>query len=215
MARARRSTVEDSATRTALLDAAQTLMLEEGYAAVSTRRLAAKAGVNNALVYYYFGTMDDLFIALFRRGANRSLERLTDVLESPQPLWGLWDLTHDFTNNALTMEFIALANHRKAIRSEIAASAKQFRTLQVEKLSGVLAGYGLDPDEWPAASVVLAIGAISRFLLMEEAFDVALGHADIVAVVERQLEAVEGPPADAGVTRRRRARAASRAPTGR
>ena len=73
-------------------------MLEEGYAAVSSRRVASEAGVNVALVYYYFETMDDLFIALFRRGAERSLERQAEVLASPQPLWGLWDLTHHQTN---------------------------------------------------------------------------------------------------------------------
>ena len=71
---ARRGSAEE--TRTALLDAAQEIMLEDGYAAVTTRRIATKAGVNSALVYYYFDTMDDLFIELFRRGADRSLERL-------------------------------------------------------------------------------------------------------------------------------------------
>lgn len=192
MARARRSNVEDSATRTALLDAAQALMLEEGYAAVSTRRLAAKAGVNNALVYYYFGTMDDLFIALFRRGADRSLQRLTEVLDSPQPLWGVWELSHDFSNNALTMEFIALANHRKAIRAEIAAYGRTFRKLQVERLTEVLERYGVDVEQWPPASVVLLMAGISRFLLIEEAFDVDIGHADTIALVERHIRALEG-----------------------
>jgi hypothetical protein len=66
MAPARRSPVDDSATRTALLDAASVLMLDEGYAAVTTRRVAQQPGVNNGLVSYYFGTMDGLFIELFR-----------------------------------------------------------------------------------------------------------------------------------------------------
>src|SRR5436190_20700108 len=113
MAPARRSSVDDSTTRTALLDAAQSLMLEGGYAAVTTRRIAAKAGVNSALVFYYFDSRDGLFIALFRRGAERSFERLQQALSSPQPLWGFWDLIHDRSSSAMTMEFIALANHRK------------------------------------------------------------------------------------------------------
>ena len=78
----RRSPVDDSVTRTALLDAAAALMLEEGYAAVTTRRLAQRAGVNNGLVSYYFGTLDALFIELFRRGAERSLARLRQALQS-------------------------------------------------------------------------------------------------------------------------------------
>ncbi|MFB4309558.1 TetR/AcrR family transcriptional regulator [Actinomadura sp. GTD37] len=189
---ARRSPVDESATRTVLLDATAELMLEEGYAAVTTRRLAAKAGLNNALVFYYFGTMDNLFVELFRRGAERSLERLRRALRSPQPLWALWELTHDFSGNALTMEFIALANHRKAIRAEIAAYSRKFRTLQLETLSGVLEGYGVDSRRWPPASLILLMAGISRFLHIEEGFDLDIGHAETVAVVEREIRALEG-----------------------
>ncbi len=63
---ARRGNVGDPTARSSLLDAAQQLMVEEGYAAVTARGVAAKANVNSALVFYYFETMDGLFIALFR-----------------------------------------------------------------------------------------------------------------------------------------------------
>jgi AcrR family transcriptional regulator len=203
MAPARRSSVDDSTTRTALLDATAALMLEEGYAAVTTRRLAGKAGLNNGLVYYYFGTMDGLYVELFRRGAERSLARLELALRSPQPLWAVWELAHDYSGNALTMEFIALANHRKAIRTEIASYSRTFRTLQLDALSGVLRGYGVDPARWPAAAVVVAMAAVSRFLHIEESFDVDAGHAEMVAVVEREIRALEGDrlPADDAVAR--------------
>jgi AcrR family transcriptional regulator len=198
MTRARRSAADDSATRTALLDATEALMLEEGYAAVTTRRLATRAGVNNGLVYYYFGTMDGLFIELFRRGAERSLVRLRTALQSPQPLWALWDLVQDSSNNARTMEFTALANHRKAIRAEIASYSRTFRALQLDALSGVLKGYGVDLDRWPAASLILAMAAISRFLHIEDAFEIHQGHRELVAVVEREIRSLEGErrPAD-------------------
>ncbi|OHV33837.1 MULTISPECIES: TetR/AcrR family transcriptional regulator [Pseudofrankia] len=198
MTRARRSAVDDSVTRTALLDATEALMLEEGYAAVTTRRLATRAGVNNGLVYYYFGTMDGLFIELFRRGAERSLDRLRHAMRSPQPLWALWELVQESSNNARTMEFTALANHRKAIRAEIASYSRTFRRLQLETLSDVLRGYGVDPDRWPPASLILAMAAISRFLHIEEAFDIDIGHRELIAVVEREIHALEGDrrPAD-------------------
>ena len=186
------SKADDSSTRTALLDATQALMLEEGYAAVTTRRLAARSGLNNALVHYYFKTMDDLFIALFRRGAEQSFERQAEVLASPQPLWALWDDMHNPSRSAVTMEFIALANHRKAIRAEIADYSRKFRALQLESLESILDGYGLDADEWSPATVILLMSSISRFLLIEEAFDLDLGHADMVALVERHITALEG-----------------------
>ena len=192
MAPARRSPVDDSATRTALLDATEALMLEEGYAAVTTRRLAGRAGVNNGLVYYYFGTVDGLFIELFRRGAERSLARLRESMRSPQPLWALWELTQDFSSNALTMEFIALANHRKAIHAEIAAYSKKFRMIQVDALTEVLRGYGLDTERWPPVAVVLLIAATSRFLHIEDGFEVRIGHTELVTVIEREIRALEG-----------------------
>ncbi len=173
-------------------------MLDEGYAAVSIRRLGAKVGVNSALVSYYFGSMDGLFVELFRRGAERSLHKLTEALRSPQPLWALWDLTHDYSGNALTMEFLALSNHRKAIRSEIAAYSTKFRTLQLETLSDVLRRHGVDLDRWPAVSLILAMAGISRYLHMEEAFGVDIGHRETIAVIEREIRTLEGERRPAG-----------------
>ena len=71
----RRIGAEDSATRAQLLDAAEQLLLEEGYAAVTSRRVAAKAGLKPQLVHYYFRTMDDLFVEVFRRRAEANLAR--------------------------------------------------------------------------------------------------------------------------------------------
>lgn len=50
-----------AATRAALLAAARTLMAEHGVAGTSTREVAAAAGVNQALVYRYFGSKEKLF----------------------------------------------------------------------------------------------------------------------------------------------------------
>ncbi len=185
---------EDSPTRAALLDAAQQIMLEEGYAAVSTRRLAARAGANPALVYYYFGTMDNLFIELFRRGAERSYQRQSEALNSAQPLWSLWEAIHDQSHTALTMEFVALANHRKTIRAEIANSSKRFRALQLDEVTRILDGYGYRSDIYTPAAVVLLMSSVSRFLRMEEAFGVDAGHRDVTALLETLLRELEGEP---------------------
>ena len=80
-------------------------MLEEGYAAVDVAAGAARAGLKPQLVHYYFRTMDDLFLALFRRRAEQGLERQARALASSQPLWALWDLSRDPSGTALTMEF--------------------------------------------------------------------------------------------------------------
>ena len=192
MAAARRNGSTDSETRTGLLDAAEQMMLDEGYAAVTSRRVADRAGVNSGLVYYYFGTMDELFLAVFRRRAEWMLERQAEALASDQPLWALWTVTHDQANTALNLEFLALGNHRKAIMTEVANYSRRFRRQQLDALSGVLEGYGLDPQEWPPASVILLLSSVSRFLLMEDSYGLDLGHAETIEIVERLLRQLEG-----------------------
>ena len=71
---ARRLGAETSQTRARLLDAAEALMFDEGYAAVTSRRVAARAELKPQLVHYYFRTMDDLFLALYRRRAEQGLQ---------------------------------------------------------------------------------------------------------------------------------------------
>lgn len=187
----RRKSNDDSATRTALLDAAEALMIEEGYAAVSSRRIASKAGLPNA-IHYYFETMDDLFIELFRRGASRNLALQEEVLASPQPLWAFWDLLLDRSNGNLNMEFIALANHRKAIRSEIAESSRAFRRGQLMALADVIETSNSTTSFGSPEAIVLLLSAVARFLTTENAFDLDIGHAEVVGFVEHCIREIEG-----------------------
>jgi AcrR family transcriptional regulator len=160
---------------------------------VTSRRVAAEANVNPGLVYYYFGPMDNLFVEVFRRRASGMLERQAEALESEQPVWALWDLIRDETNTALNLEFLALGNHRPAVKEEVKVFATRFRRLQFDGLSKVLKGYGVDTQEWPAEAVMLIMDGVARFLLEERAYGLNLGHAKAVAVVERLIGELEGP----------------------
>ncbi len=168
-------------------------MLEEGYAAVTSRRVASEAGLKPQLVHYYFRTMDDLFLALFRQRAAQGLERQERALASEQPLWALWELSRDPRGTTLTMEFTALANHRKAIRAEIASYAERYRLEQLAGLRELFERYGVDTDQLPAVVGTVLMTSISRFLVIEEeALGMASGHAETVAFVERFLCELEG-----------------------
>jgi AcrR family transcriptional regulator len=181
---------EDSKTRDVLLDAAAQLMLEEGYAAATSRRVAARAGMKPALVHYYFRTMDDLFLALFRRGAEANLERLRETLASPHPVRALWEASSEPRGTALQMEFAALANHRKAIRAEIAAYAERFREAELATLTEIMRDH---PDRavLPPMVLTLLMASISRILVMEKALGMKAGHAEIVEFVDRQISRLE------------------------
>lgn len=192
MTTARRIGAEDSATRAALLDAAQALMVEEGYAAVTSRKVAAKAGLKPQLVHYYFRTMDDLFVALVHRGAQQSRERQAAALASDQPLWALWELNADPAGRTVITEMAALANHRKDLRAEIATLARALREEQVAVVAPVLERYGMSETLTPEAFVTLA-NALGQTLVMEEALGLDAGHAAARALVEDLLTRYEGP----------------------
>ena len=169
-------------------------MLDEGYAAVTSRRVAAEAGLKPQLVHYYFRTMDDLFLALFRRRADQGFERRARALLSDQPLWALWELSREPRGTALTMEFVALSKRSKAIRSEILSSAERFRSDQLLAIRAAFERYDVDPERYPPMVCTVLLTAISQFLVIEqEMFGMATGHAETVAFVEEFLTATEGP----------------------
>jgi AcrR family transcriptional regulator len=190
----RRIGAPDAKNRGVLLDAAEQLMLEEGYAAVTSRRLADRAGLKPQLVHYYFRTMDDLFLAVFRRRAEEGLQLQARLLQAPQPLWALWRFGTDPEPTRVTMEFAALANHRKSLRAEIAYYAERFREEQRKAVLTALERYDVDPQEVPPVVWSVLITSLARFLVMEQALGMSAGHAETVEFVERHLRRLEGDP---------------------
>jgi len=190
----RRIGAPDAKNRGVLLDAAEQLMLEDGYAAVSSRRLAERAGLKPQLVHYYFRTMDDLFLEVFRRRAEQGLKAQAQALDSPKPMWTLWRIGTDPATSRFMMEFSALANHRKSMRAEIAHYAERFREEQWRTLAAALSRYDTDPEAMPPIVWSVLFTSLSTVLAMERGLGMSLGHAETVEIVERYLQRLEGDP---------------------
>lgn len=183
----RRIGAEDSETRAALLDAAHALMIEDGYAAVTSRKVAARAGLKPQLVHYYFRTMDDLFVEVFRRRAEANITRFEQAIAEDRSLGHLWRLNADTRGAAFMTEFVALANHRKSIRAEIARFAERFRSAQIEALHAALAERGVPEDEFPPIAALLLMTGLTQVLALEDALGVTAGHDTTRAFVERKI----------------------------
>lgn len=191
---ARRIGAPDARNRGLLLDAAEQLMLEEGYAAVTSRRLASKAGLKPQLVHYYFRTMEDLFLEVFRRRAEEGLRVQAQALQSAQPLWALWRFGTDPAFTRISMEFMALANHRKEMRAEIAYYAERFRDEQRQAVTAALQRYGVDSNDVPPVVWTVLISSLSRMLVLEQAIGMSGGHDETMELVESYLRRLEGEP---------------------
>src|ERR1043165_1214039 len=96
---------KDAGTRRRLMEATAQVIRDEGYAAATTRRIAAVAGVRSALVYYYFDTLADLFISVLRSGADAALARLREAVTADDPLRALWLINSDSRVTGLNTEF--------------------------------------------------------------------------------------------------------------
>jgi AcrR family transcriptional regulator len=188
----RRLGAATSKTRAQLLDAAEQLLLEDGYAAVTSRRVGAKAGLKPQLVHYYFRSMEDLFVEVFRRRADANLARAERTLAADPSLHSLWRLNADLRGAAFNIEFVALANHHKAIRAEVAAYAERFRAMQLGALARALGAHE-ETRDLPPEAVLLLMTGLTQVLSLERALGVTVGHAETLAFVERAVDRLEPP----------------------
>lgn len=188
-------TGKDADARTRLMEATAYIMREEGYAAATSRRVAARAGVRSALVYYYFPTMDDLFVAVLREGSEASLARMRQAITADEPLRVLWAMNADSRWSGLYTEFMALANHRKAIRAELKSYAERVRDIETAATTVALRAHGVDLDQFPPVAISMIIAQMARSLCNENAIGWTEGHAELHGLVERYLTQLAGKPA--------------------
>jgi len=191
MAEPRRPRAATELKRARLLDATEEVMLEEGYAAVTSRSVAARAGINAPLVHYYFPTIDDLFVAVLRRRGEQGVRRMEQALASPEPLRAWWEAASDPRGTALLVELMAAANHREALRAEVGEFARQVRAMQMERLSTLLEEYGLDVREFPPALIAAAVHGLAFGIVQDAAagYDTATDEAaDGMARLVARLE---------------------------
>ncbi|UGQ11664.1 TetR/AcrR family transcriptional regulator [Yinghuangia sp. ASG 101] len=193
MAARRRVGREDSETRARILECAERLMLDEGYAAISYRTLGAKAGVTGALVQYYFPTFDDLFATVVRERSERSLNELVKGLATDRPLRALWKYANNKEATTLTAELVAVANHRKRIRAEMARAGEEARALVLEAVTRTLRGHDLLDEPISPDALVFLITSTPRMVAMEESTGMTTSHAETMAYLERLLDRFEPP----------------------
>jgi hypothetical protein len=140
--------------------------------------------------------MDELFVALVRRGAAYGRAQLDRALAAPQPLWALWRLSTDSYVAALSTEYLALANHRKAIAHEVATAAEQFRLAQLDAFRRTLDRNGAGPGVLPVGTLLLALEGLARVIVIERSVGATALHREAIDLVEGELTRLEGPPAD-------------------
>jgi len=188
----RRIGAADSKTRARLVDAAEQLLLEEGHAAVTSRRVGARAGLKPQLVHYYFRSMEDLFVEVFRRRAEESLARTDRALTASASLRTIWEINADPRGAAFNVEFVALAKHHPAVRAEVARYARRYRAMQLRALSRALAEAGVAPEDAPPMVALLLMTGLTQVMALEQVLGVTAGHEETLVFVQDLIDRLDG-----------------------
>ena len=139
-------------TRAALLDATIELLGEVGYGALTTREVAARAGVSRGAQTHHFPTKGDLVVAgverLFDQQAA-AFRAAFDAVPADERDLGvavglLWDIVRGPTYAAV-LEMVVAARTDEALRVVVHALSASFERTVSDLLADVFAGYDIDP----------------------------------------------------------------------
>lgn len=181
----------DSAKAESMLDAAEQVLRDEGYAALTSRRVAEILGVKQRLIYYYFRTMDELILAAFKRLAIRDLNRLKAGIQSERPLHEVWDVCINTTDARLISEFMALANHHEGVRTEVISFIEESRKLQIAALKKAIAKSNIPSASIPLDAIVLIGTSLALTLNRESSLGVKKGHPAMKKLIKEFLDGLE------------------------
>lgn len=200
----RRSSDVDAArsdVRERLLGAAEACLLQDGYAAFSTRAVAAAAGTQLSQIHYHFGSKQGLVLALLDHQNRKLLRRQAEMFGREAPLSARWLQACDFLDEDLASGYVRVLQEIISAGysdQDLAAAARQaltgwfglLTTLATEARER-LGGLGPFTDaEMGALAGMVFLGAESMILLgMDVPARSALqGLGKVIEQLERQVE---------------------------
>lgn len=101
-------------TRGAILEAARARLLADGYANLSTRKVAVEAGVPLSQLHYHFGSKNGLILALLELENQRRLERQQSMYSEPAPLWQRYERACDYLEEDLESGYVRVLQEMMA-----------------------------------------------------------------------------------------------------
>jgi AcrR family transcriptional regulator len=119
----------ESTTATAILDAARRCLLAEGFAAMSTRKVASEAGVPLSQVHYHFGSKGGMVIALLQAENRRVLDRQSALYAEEAPLWKRYEQACDFLEDDLESGYVRVLQEMMAVGWSTPAIADEVRAV--------------------------------------------------------------------------------------
>jgi AcrR family transcriptional regulator len=184
-------TTARSASEEALLDAAERLLVDVGYAGVTTRRLAEEAGVNHGLVHYYFGSIENVLIRTLERFTERLTQRQREMYAADIPFIEKWRtamrylVEEDVRYEKVWLELQALAWNRPEMRERLAPVDAEWRAVLTDAFAKPREELGID---MPLDALVSLVVTFNFGIMVERLSGITTGHAELLDWIDQFLE---------------------------
>jgi AcrR family transcriptional regulator len=192
MEQARRGEAREAA-ESALLDAAERLLVEKGYAGITTRGLAREAGLNHGLVHYYFGSVENVLVHVLERFTQRLTQRQRAMYAADIPFIEKWRtamryLSEDAPYQKIWLELQALAWNRPELREAVARVNGEWRAVLTEAFAEPHARYEL---AMPLDALVSLVMTFNEGIILERLSDIEAGQRELLDWIVAWMEAKE------------------------
>lgn len=174
----------------ALLDAAERMLVDVGYAAITTRKLGEEAGVNHGLIHHYFGSSDALLVQALERFTERLLERQRVLYSSDLPFLDKWRsaMVHlvedDVRYEKVWLELQALAWNRPDLRVRLAVVNREWRAVLTEAFAQPHRELGI---AMPLEALVSLVMTFNLGIIVERLGGVDDGHVQLLEWIDGWL----------------------------
>ena len=181
-----RATAED-----ALLDAAERLLVDIGYAGITTRRLAEEAGINHGLVHYYFGSIENVLVRTLERFTERLTQRQREMYAADIPFIEKWRtamrylVEEDIRYEKVLLELQALTWNRPEMRERLAPVDAEWRAVLTEAFAKPREELGI---EMPIDALVSLVVTFNFGIMLERLSGITTGHAELLDWIDQFLE---------------------------
>jgi AcrR family transcriptional regulator len=188
--------------REALLSATESLLVEVGFAAITVRSVAARAGVNQGLVHYYFSSLHELMLRCLERFTDRLIARQSAMYSAPGPFIDKWRaairyLDEDAASGyqKIWFELQAMGWNDPAVRARLTEVHQQWVGVVSAAFDTGMDELGVDRERFPRAAVVALVVTFNEGIMLEGLGGTDSGHRALLGMVddwvERRAEEIE------------------------
>jgi AcrR family transcriptional regulator len=181
-----------------LLDAAERLLINEGYAAISTRRVAAEAELNHGLIHYYFGSMEELLVQVLERFTRGLIDRQREMYSQDIAFIEKWRSAMAYLDSdrasgyqKIWLELQAVAWNRPELRERVAGVNAEWRAVLTDAFARAARDYGIDTRDFSVSAIVSLVMTFNEGIILERLSGITDGQSELLDAIERSLEKLE------------------------